>query len=144
MATKRKNESHCNKPYTTEQAHYIRYHLMDLGLPWKEVQAIYEEKFPDDDFERSEQGIQGKYYRSNQELPCVDHTSDTYIGLSNGHVKSKCVKSREQSGERHAYTLLYLYPEAAVTYDWLPGSVKAKVMARGMDILYGGVSLPYQ
>lgn len=141
MATKGKNESHCNKPYTTEQTHYIRYHLMDLGLSWKEIKVIFEAKFPDEDFERTEQGVQGKYYRSNLELPCVDHTTDTYIGLSNGHVKPKSVKSREQKGERYAYTLLYLYPEAAVTYDWLPGTVKAKVTARGMDISRGSGSL---
>lgn len=117
---KQKNLSHCNKPYPWEQTCWIRYQFEDLKKAWPIVEELFDQKFPDPDFDRTRQGLQGSFYRQNKMLPHLDEVTERYIGLSNGHVALEVVKKREQKKRREGFfTFVNLYPEWAVIYPWV-------------------------
>ncbi|KAI0389916.1 hypothetical protein F5Y17DRAFT_469316 [Xylariaceae sp. FL0594] len=115
---KAKDHPHCNIKYAVEELDYIRYQRMDVGQEWDAVEAKFHEKFPMVVFpeERQKQGLQGVIYRQNAILPRI--VDGRLIFMENGHVEPVCVKTREQE-EKHLYTLVNLFPERAMHYDWV-------------------------
>ncbi|KAK3333104.1 hypothetical protein B0T19DRAFT_116807 [Cercophora scortea] len=69
----KKEEKHCNKPYTFEQEIFFIYLKTDLGLTWGEVAARYMERFPKHLYgaERSVGGLNCSYYRTNSKIPAT-------------------------------------------------------------------------
>ncbi|KAK8083646.1 hypothetical protein PG996_002427 [Apiospora saccharicola] len=117
---KSKNQGHCNKPYPWEQTCWIRYQFEDLRKPWTVVEELFDMTFPDPDFERTRQGLQGSFYRQNKMLPHLDQETERYIGMPNGHVALEVVKKREQKNRREGFfNFVNLYPEWAVVYPWV-------------------------
>jgi len=116
---KSKNHPHCNIKYAVEELDYIRYQRIDIGQEWDAVEAKFHEKFPMIVFpeERQKQGLQGVYYRQNSVLPRI--VDGQLVFMDNGHVEPVCVKTREQSEEKQLYTLVNLFPERAMYYDWV-------------------------
>ncbi|KAK8126739.1 uncharacterized protein PG998_002498 [Apiospora kogelbergensis] len=127
---KQKNLSHCNKPYPWEQTCWIRYQFEDLKKAWPIVEELFDQKFPDPDFDRTRQGLQGSFYRQNKMLPHLDEVTERYIGLSNGHVALEVVKKREQKKRREGFfTFVNLYPEWAVIYPLGVGRTQTRSTA---------------
>jgi hypothetical protein len=116
---KPKDHPHCNIKYRIQELDYIRYQRIDIGQEWDAVEAKFHEKFPMIVFpeERQKQGLQGVYYRQNGLLPRL--VDGQLLFMDNGHVEAICVKTREQSEEKHLYTLVNLFPERAMYYDWV-------------------------
>ncbi|KAK3692938.1 hypothetical protein B0T22DRAFT_504146 [Podospora appendiculata] len=69
----KKEEKHCNKPYTFEQEIFFIYLKTDLGLTWEEVAARYMARFPKHMYgaERSVGGLNCSYYRTNSKIPAI-------------------------------------------------------------------------
>ncbi|KAK8035994.1 hypothetical protein PG991_002067 [Apiospora marii] len=117
---KSKNQGHCNKPYPWEQTCWIRYQFEDLRKPWNVIEELFDITFPDPDFDRTRQGLQGSFYRQNKMLPHLDQETERYIGMPNGHVALEVVKKREQKHRREGFfNFVNLYPEWAVVYPWV-------------------------
>jgi hypothetical protein len=57
-----------NDEYEFVESLFIIYHVVDRGLPWKEVEALFKKRFP----ERSEGGVQCQYYRLNARIPVLN------------------------------------------------------------------------
>ncbi|KAK6841420.1 hypothetical protein PG987_002280 [Apiospora arundinis] len=117
---RQKNQGHCNKPYPWEQTCWIRYQVEDLKKPWTLVEELFDAKFPDPDFERTRQGLQGSFYRQNKMLPHLDEETERYVGMPNGHIELEVVKKRHQKNRREGFfNFVNLYPEWAVVYTWV-------------------------
>lgn len=110
--------THCNIKYTAEELDYIRYQRVDLGHQWSLVQAKFRVMFPMVVFPepRKTQGLQGVNYRQNKTLPHI--IDGQLVFMENGHVAPICVQTRHQA-DKHLYTLVYLFPERAMTYPWV-------------------------
>ncbi|KAI0128829.1 hypothetical protein BJ170DRAFT_682618 [Xylariales sp. AK1849] len=116
---KRKNLSHCNKRYTKEQKDFIRYLIVDEKISWNELKKRFENQYPDFDFDREVQGLQGVYYRqNNKELPEVDCESNRLVYMANGHQKLDSAKCRDQQ-DKKLYGIVNLFPGATLTYPWV-------------------------
>ncbi|KAH8673601.1 hypothetical protein BX600DRAFT_508846 [Xylariales sp. PMI_506] len=120
---KRKNLSHCNKRYTREQKDYIRYHMVDIKdekISWNVLQTMFDSYYPDVDFERFVQGLQGCYYRQNKDqLPEVARETNRLVYMPNGHVKIALnAKCRDQKDKKR-YGMVNLFPERALNYPWV-------------------------
>lgn len=131
QATKRRSEkrqkgAHCNIKYTMEELDYIRYHRVDLGESWKQLEEHFALMFPMDKFPdgRVAGGLQGAYYRQHKALPLI--TNGELQFMENGHVVPVWVFTRDQSrnGVKHLYGLVQLYPERAMKYPWLPADYR--------------------
>lgn len=116
---KRKNLAHCNKRYTKEQRDYIRYHHVDTKKHWSEIKKMFYAMFPDDEWVREVQGIQGVYYRDNKEIPNLDVNTNKIIYEKNGHCLSIEQKVREQAEHKKKWGLVNLFPEFALEYTWV-------------------------
>ncbi|KAL7627033.1 hypothetical protein AAE478_003809 [Parahypoxylon ruwenzoriense] len=122
-------ETHCNIKYSLEERDYIRFNKVELKLSWEENKSLFGEKFPmaNSAMQREKQGIQGVHYRDNGHMPHLVDKGRALLFLDNGHVKAWSVKVREQGEDKPYFGLIYLYPERAILYDWVPA--KAKQMA---------------
>ncbi|KAI1752398.1 hypothetical protein F4782DRAFT_530652 [Xylaria castorea] len=111
--------THCNIKYLVEELDYIRYQRVDYGQKWALVQSSFIAMFPTTVFPllRETQGLQGACYRQNKFLPRIHH--DQLVFMENGHVEAVCVKTREQTEKKHLYTLIYLFPDRAMSYPWV-------------------------
>ncbi|KAI5855573.1 hypothetical protein GGS23DRAFT_439322 [Durotheca rogersii] len=116
-----KDIPHCNVKYALEEKDYIRFNKVDLKLAWREVRRRFRGKFPMD---RRIQGIQGIHYRDNDHMPHIVDKGRTLVFLPNGHIKAISVKVRDQGDDKPYFGLIYLYPERAVEYDWVPAKDK--------------------
>ncbi|KAI1816212.1 hypothetical protein GGS20DRAFT_583736 [Poronia punctata] len=116
---KPKDHPHCNIKYMVEELDYIRYQRVDFAQEWDIVETKFHEKFPMVVFpeERQKQGLQGVIYRQNNVLPRL--IDGRLVFMENGHVEPVCIKTREQTEERHLYTLVNLFPERAMLYEWV-------------------------
>jgi hypothetical protein len=128
---KRRNLTHCNKRYTKEQNDYIRYHIVDLKYNWKEVQAKFDKRYPDPNFEREVQGLQGAMYRQNKELPKLDAATNSIVYLANGHMAKQEMQVRQQENKKH-YGLINLFTEDALIYSWVREEDRQKAAEIGM------------
>ncbi|KAI2626581.1 hypothetical protein GGR54DRAFT_629003 [Hypoxylon sp. NC1633] len=123
-----KKEPHINIKYRLEETDFIRFNKYELKKSWKENERLFKERFPmaEANISRKTQGIQGVHYRDNLHLPCLAEGGEDLEYLPEGHVKAVAVKVREQSENKKLYGLIYLYPERALTYDWVPAVYKQK------------------
>ncbi|KAI1321847.1 hypothetical protein F5Y16DRAFT_416717 [Xylariaceae sp. FL0255] len=128
---KGRERPHNNIKYTTEEVDFIRFWRHDMGLHWPQVLEIFHQKFPmeDRDYDRRVTGLQGVLYRHNNVLPKVRSDRNELIMQENGHVDWVIVKCREQYSQRQFYSLIYLYPERAMTYPWLSAQYRQKAAA---------------
>ncbi|KAI1854567.1 hypothetical protein JX265_007562 [Neoarthrinium moseri] len=115
---KPKDTPHCNKRYTREQMDFIRYLKVDVILTWNEIAHQVQQYFPDSEFERGTQGVQGVYYRQNKNLPVVDLETNALKYLPNGHIDRWEKKCRDQP-DKKVYGLINIWPEVALTYPWV-------------------------
>ncbi|KAI1078450.1 hypothetical protein F5B20DRAFT_582368 [Whalleya microplaca] len=116
-----KQDTHCNIKYRIEEIDYIRFHKVDLKHVWDLIECDFRKMFPmDNKFERHTQGIQGAFYRDNLHMPDVANGGRTLLFTANGHVQACTRKVREQGEDKHYFGLVYLYPERAMNYDWVP------------------------
>ncbi|KAI1110282.1 hypothetical protein F5Y14DRAFT_369002 [Nemania sp. NC0429] len=115
--------THCNIKYHVEELDYIRYHRVDLGLKWSLVESKFRDMFPTTRLSvtRKAGGLQGVNYRQNKFLPHINEAGEL-IFMRNGHVQPVCIKTRDQTDKKQLYTLVYLYPERALTYPWVSPS----------------------
>ncbi|KAK8140344.1 hypothetical protein PG984_000410 [Apiospora sp. TS-2023a] len=115
-----KRESYSSYPSEFGRYHVLRHVFEDLRKPWTVVEELFDMTFPDPDFERTRQGLQGSFYRQNKMLPHLDQETERYIGMPNGHVALEVVKKREQKHRREGFfNFVNLYPEWAVVYPWV-------------------------
>lgn len=130
---KKSNQGHNNKRYTVEQMDYIRYLKHDIGIDWKAVEIKFGEAFPWEEKARPTQGVQGVYYRQNDFVPALDLATNAIIYLPNGHMKGIKKKVREQTKEadKTIYGLVNLWPEVALTYEWVRDEDRKKAAKMG-------------
>ncbi|KAK5632031.1 hypothetical protein RRF57_007745 [Xylaria bambusicola] len=119
-------EPHCNLKYLFEERDYTRYLRVDLGQAWGPLTQQFAQMFPQSKSvsksgsksPRTEGGLQGAYYRDHKVLPLIIDGQLQF--MENGHVRPTKVLTRDQSEMKHLYSLVYLYPERAMNYPWLP------------------------
>ncbi|KAI0527807.1 hypothetical protein F5B22DRAFT_640786 [Xylaria bambusicola] len=114
-------EPHCNLKYFFEERDYARYLRVDLGQAWKPLAEQFAQMFPKP---RSPGGLQGAYYREHKILPLIIGGQLQF--MENGHVVPTKVLTRDQSEMKHLYSLVYLYPERAMNYSWLPAAERER------------------
>ncbi|GAP88515.1 hypothetical protein SAMD00023353_1701270 [Rosellinia necatrix] len=122
--------THCNVKYKLEELDYIRY-LYYNGTRWGQIETQFQNKFPESNgksLPRGTQGLQGVHYRQNNLLPCI--VDDRLVFMNNGHVRAVSVKTREQGDDKSLYTLVNLYPDRAMNYEW----VKKEDRQRAYDL----------
>ncbi len=105
---------HITRRYSEEQAHFVIYHVVDLQLPWKEVEARFKRWFPTE-LDRSEGGLQSIFYRCNEAIPCL--TPDGLLELDEA-MKPKTTKILARDDR---VQLVRRYPEDVVRrqYRWV-------------------------
>ena len=105
---------HITRRYSEEQAHFVIYHIVDLQLPWKEVEARFKRWFPTE-LDRSEGGLQSIFYRCNEAIPCL--TPDGLLELDEA-MKPKTTKILARDDR---VQLVRRYPEEVVRrqYRWV-------------------------
>ncbi|KAI1180098.1 hypothetical protein F4777DRAFT_360783 [Nemania sp. FL0916] len=118
------NKTHCNIKYNVEELDYIRYQRVDLGLKWTPIEINFNTMFPLSTFPRLAQGLQGVNYRQNKALPNIKNGQ--LVFMVNGHVEPTCVQTRHQSDTKHMYSLIWLYPERAMNYVWIPSTERER------------------
>ncbi|OTB08381.1 hypothetical protein M426DRAFT_183036 [Hypoxylon sp. CI-4A] len=120
------NKAHNNIKYSIEETDFIRFNKYEMKLSWDEGRAAFRKRFPmsHPDWDRDTQGIQGNNYRDNLHMPFLLDRGRRLVFLKNGHVKATGVKVRDQGEDKPYYGLTYLYPERALTYDWVPDDIK--------------------
>lgn len=128
-----KKEGHNNIKYRLEETDYIRFNKYEMKLSWEENRQRFREMFPmaDAKMDREKQGIQGVLYRENLFLPLIVDRGRRLQFHPNGHVKAVTVKIRDQGENKPYYSLVYLYPERALMYDWVPAKEKAMAAQLG-------------
>ncbi|KAI1360427.1 hypothetical protein F5Y08DRAFT_47307 [Xylaria arbuscula] len=126
---KRQKGGHCNIKYTTEELDYIRYHRVDLGESWKQIEEHFTRMFPMDKFPdgRVTGGLQGVYYRQHKVLPVIINGQLQF--MENGHVLCDWKKMRQREPhDKHLYSLLHLYPDRAMKYPWIPRDYRQRAL----------------
>ncbi|KAI1772384.1 hypothetical protein F4818DRAFT_170934 [Hypoxylon cercidicola] len=123
---KPKNKVHCNIKYSLEETDYIRFNKYELKLCWEENRRLFREKFPmaDAEMNRGTEGIQSVHYRDNANVPHLVDGGRRLVFLPNGHVEGVDAKVRGQGENKPYFGLVYLYPERAMLYDWVPPKIK--------------------
>ncbi|KAI0010119.1 hypothetical protein F4779DRAFT_322745 [Xylariaceae sp. FL0662B] len=119
------DDTHCNIKYTTEETDYIRFFKVDLKHAWVPLKRSFNKRFPMASGRRRErQGIQGAWYRDNSHMPDLVNGGRTLLFNPNGHVKVISRKVRDPSVDKLYFSLIYLYPERAMNYDWVPAEAR--------------------
>jgi hypothetical protein len=134
QTTSRRKDSkipHCNKRYTVEQMHFIRYLKVDCSKSWSVIAREVAKYFPEEGISREVQGVQGVYYRQNKFAPEVDLQTNTITYLPNGHMKGVTKGCRNQKDKKQ-YGLINLWPEMALKYDWVLDKHKEQAKKLGM------------
>ncbi|KAK0711120.1 hypothetical protein B0H67DRAFT_275248 [Lasiosphaeris hirsuta] len=76
---KKEKSKRQNTPYTENQEFFIRYHAVDLGLSWNDVQIEFVQWYPEGP-QRSITGLNCGYYRANKKIPVL--TADGLLVLA--------------------------------------------------------------
>ncbi|KAK9779595.1 hypothetical protein AB5N19_12718 [Seiridium cardinale] len=123
---------HNNHRYSKEQMDFIRYlAIEEEGLTWAVREARFARQYPADPAkERRRQGVQGVYYRQNLYLPKLDLETNAIQYLPNGHqdqMEMKCRKMSKSPNPR-LYGIINLWPEEALTYNWVKHEHKQEAM----------------
>lgn len=105
---------------------------VDKGLSWKELEHVYARQFPLD-CPRSQQGLNGVYYRCNYNMPALDvATGMPALDPATADVVMTALKVREQGkdgGVRRG--LLNTWPERAVRYHWVGDADRERAAETG-------------
>lgn len=110
---------HCNVKYNTEELDFIRYHRVERGVKWDELEGLFRVTFQNPSLPRTKQGIQGGYYRQNDgQVPMVTGNGQSLAYLHNGHVIPSRTKVRDQR-DKKLFGLSVLFPERAINYPWV-------------------------
>ena len=113
------DDGHCNVKYVMEELDFIRYHRVERGMKWEELEDLFRIKFRNHSLPRTKQGIQGGYYRQNDgQVPMVTEDGQSLAYLHNGHVIPSRTKVRDQR-DKKLFGLGVLFPERAMNYPWV-------------------------
>ncbi|KAK1961600.1 hypothetical protein LY78DRAFT_588348, partial [Colletotrichum sublineola] len=110
---------------TLEQVDYIRYLRVDCNRQWKEVEEKFQTLFPG--IKRGPQGLQGVYYRENNQVSQTDLT-DSLVFDGDSNVEIHACKVRDQ---KQPMGLLAVHPERALKYDWVSAVHKQQCVKIG-------------
>lgn len=125
------------KEYTVEQLDFIRYMKVDQKRTWREVAALHNERWPPiissssssspanvtssaaSAALRTEQGVNGVFYRKNARVPALDDATGLPILDEEGNIVYTAEKVRSQMALGRLRGLLNTWPERAVGYEWV-------------------------
>lgn len=110
---------HSNKPYTTEQVHFMRYMKVDCDHNWKDAMELFRARWPEIYID-STQCLSSRNYRDNT-VPLLD-ANDEPMFTSSGKPRMRSAKCRDRNLEEQKCfpaSLVDKHPEAALKYDWV-------------------------
>jgi hypothetical protein len=132
---------HDNAKYTKEQHDFIRYQWTDVLLSWETIARLFTSRFFEGQEARSSSDVESIFYRQRHKLPAIDN-SDKIVFKANGHMET-CSSETGLTTE----SLLDLFPEDAITYEWLEPRHRSQAATLGkyilLSLLLSDSKLPY-